>query len=148
MQKHGALRCLRKCRLLPGGRRVGTTSDNAGYTLMEMMVALMILAIGVLGVWSMQGVAIRSNATARKVTENAALGADQLEKLMCLPYDDAVLTPGATTSRTEGRYTVTWNVSAPDTPVANIKTVTITASWDEAGQQRSVSYVYYKADQI
>jgi len=130
-----------------GGHSYPAPGD-AGYTLMELMIALMILAIGVMGIWSMQGVAIRSNSTARKVTDTAALGSDQFEKLMSLSYDDAVLTPGITTTRNEGNYTVTWTVSAPDVPITNVKTVSVTASWMEAGQQRSVSYVYYKADQI
>lgn len=129
-------------------RPLNLSPGNAGYTLMELMIALMILAVGVMGIWSMQGVAIRSNATAKKVTDTAALGSDQFEKLMRLAYDDAVLTPGTTTTRNEGKYTVTWSVSAANVPISNIKTVTVVASWTEAGQQRSVSYVYYKADQI
>ncbi len=123
-------------------------SGDAGYTLIELMIALMILAIGVLGVWSMQGAAVHSNVKARQITGSAALGSDQFEKLMRLPYDDAMLAPGSTTIRDEGNYSVTWTVSNLNEPIANVKTVTVTASWREAGQQRKVEYVYYKADEI
>lgn len=148
MQKHGSMNCLLKCIEDRKGSHLSMVPKDAGYTLMELMIALMILAIGVMGIWSMQGVAIKSNSTARKITETAVLGSDQFEKLMRLPYDDAVLTPGTTTTRNEGNYSVTWTVSALDVPITNVKTVTVIASWMVAGQQRSVSYVYYKADQI
>ncbi len=60
----------------------------------------------------------------------------------------ALLTPGVHPPRDVGNYAVTWDVSAKDVPIANVKTVRVTASWMEAGQQRKVEYVYYKADQI
>jgi prepilin-type N-terminal cleavage/methylation domain-containing protein len=122
-----------------------TRQGNEGYTLIELMISLCILAIGILGICTMQVAAIHGNATARKVTQCATLGADEFEKIMNMSYDDALLTPGSTTTRTDGIYTVTWQVSAKDTPIRNMKTVTITASWTVAGQQRSVSYVYYKS---
>jgi type IV pilus modification protein PilV len=121
--------------------------NEAGYTLLELMIALMILAIGILGIWSMQGTAIRGNAQAKRITEGAALAADQVEKLMRMEYDDADLATG-THSRVEDSYTVQWTVSAADVPINNIKTVDVTASWTVTGQTRSVSYVYYKADQM
>jgi Tfp pilus assembly protein PilV len=114
---------------------------------MELMIALVILAIGILGIWSMQGTAIRGNAQAKQITEGAALAADQVEKLMRMGYDGGDLAAG-THSRVEDSYTVQWTVSAVDIPINNVKTVDVTASWTVAGQSRSVSYVYYKADQM
>ena len=148
MQKHRALKFFRGCIMCRKGRHSNSTPGEAGYTLMELMIALFILAVGVMGIWSMQGVSISSNATARKVTDTAALGSDQLEKLMRLSYDNAMLAPGTTTTREEGNFKVTWTVSNLDEPIANMKTVTVTASWIEAGQQRKVTYVYYKANEV
>lgn len=121
--------------------------DDAGYTLIELMIALMILAVGILGIWSMHGTAIRGNAQAMWITEGAALASDQVEKLMRMDYDDADLDAG-THTRIEDTYTVEWVVSAENTPIDYVKTVTVTASWTVAGQSRSVSYVYYKAKYV
>lgn len=152
MQKLGSIKyTLRRITGQKGGRPDSVTG-NGGFTLMEIMVALMILAIGVMGIWSMQGVAIRSNTTARRITDTATLGADQFEVLMRLPYNSAALTPETTTTQTITRnnieYTLSWTVSALNVPINNVKTITVNASWMEAGQQRSVAYVYYKAKRI
>ena len=122
---------------------------DAGFTLMELMISLLILAIGILGIWSMQGTAIRGNAQAKWITQGAALAADQVEKLMRMDYDDADVDPaGNPHTRNEDPFTVVWVVSNPDTTINNVKTITVTASWTVTGQTRSVSYVYYKADQL
>lgn len=118
---------------------------EAGFSLIELMIALMILAVGILGIWSMQGTAIRGNAQAKWITEGAALAADQVEKLMRMDYDDAGVVSG---TRVESPYTIQWVVSAPNATINNVKNITVTASWTVAGETRSVSYAYYKAEQM
>lgn len=148
MQKHRSVKTTRRD---IGRRRCAAAAagpGDAGFTLIETMIALMILAIGILGILGMQGTAIKGNAQAKRITEISALASDQVEKLMRLAYDDPALDVGAHT-RSEDSYTVDWVVSAGNTPISNMKTVTVTASWTVAGQTRnSVSYVYYKADQM
>ena len=53
---------------------------------MEVMIALSIFAIGILGVFSMQISAINGNANARRVTEDATRAMDKVEELLALPY--------------------------------------------------------------
>ena len=149
MQKHGSLKFFLGCMMSQKGCHPCAAPMDAGYTLIELMIALMILAIGVMGIWSMQGVAIKSNSTARKVTDASAMCSDQFEKLMSLPYDDPDLTPGAHPPRKKGIYTVKWEVSGLNDPITNVKTVRVIASWGElGGEEKKVEYVYYKADQI
>lgn len=120
---------------------------DAGFTLIEVMIALMVLSVGILGIWSMQATAIRGNSQAKRISEGATLASDQVEKLMRMEYDDADLVAG-THTRIEDPYTIQWVVSAPGATINNVKNITVTASWTVAGQARSVSYVYYKADQM
>lgn len=119
--------------------------DPAGYSIIEVMIAVLILSVGILGVMSMQVSSIRANSWARHTTESATICADQFEKMVPMSYHDVLLTPATTTTFPQGKYTVRWDVSAEDIPVNNMKTITITVSWTEAGQQRSTSHVYYKA---
>ena len=65
--------------------------NEKGFTLLEVIVAISILTIGLLAVASMQVSAIRGNALAFGITEATSWAADQMEKLIVLPYDHANL---------------------------------------------------------
>lgn len=66
--------------------------NNAGFTLVEVMVAIVVLAIGILGAGSMQISVLNDNAKSFDRTEATALALDQVEKIMSWDYDAAGLT--------------------------------------------------------
>ena len=68
---------------------------DRGFTLIEVMIAMVIFAIGILAMFSMQLKARNTNATARVYTQEANWAIDRIEKLMRLPWTDANLTAGA-----------------------------------------------------
>jgi len=55
--------------------------SRAGFSLLEVMIAMTILAIGLLGALSMQVQALTGNSTGRHVSEAMRIGLDQLETL-------------------------------------------------------------------
>lgn len=59
-----------------------------GFTLIEVLIAMAIFAIGILAVTTMQMRSINQNASARIQTEATNLAADWMEQLLALPYDD------------------------------------------------------------
>lgn len=59
-----------------------------GFTLVEVLISITILAIGILAVASMQIMAIRGNEFARYQTLSQTWAADWLENLMALDYND------------------------------------------------------------
>lgn len=124
------------------------THRSEGFALLELMIALLILSIGLIAFMGMQITTIKTNSVARRITQRTMLGTDRLEKLMGLSYDDDLLQPNTTNTVVDGRYTIHWEVSAAGVPIKNVKTINVTTSWEEDGKPRSVSYVYYKADQI
>jgi prepilin-type N-terminal cleavage/methylation domain-containing protein len=65
--------------------------NEKGFTLLEVIVAISILTIGLLGVASMQVSAIKGNTLAFGITEATSWASDQIEKLIVLPYDHADL---------------------------------------------------------
>jgi len=113
-----------------------------------VLIAVAVLSIGILAMIFMQVTAIRTNSTARRITQSATITADRVEKLMGLPYADDLLLPNSTHTLVDGRYTTSWTVSNNNDPILNVKTINVTVSTIEAGQQRSTTYVYYKADKI
>jgi prepilin-type N-terminal cleavage/methylation domain-containing protein len=55
--------------------------SRAGLSLLEVMLAMTILAVGLLGALSMQVQALSSTSTGRHVTDAMRIGLDQLEAL-------------------------------------------------------------------
>ena len=59
-----------------------------GFTLIEILIAITVFAIGVLAVVAMQSNATGSNSMARAITGSTRTAAEHIEFLMGLPYDD------------------------------------------------------------
>jgi prepilin-type N-terminal cleavage/methylation domain-containing protein len=57
----------------------GLRTDNQGFTLIEVLVAMVVATIGLLGLAMMQGYAIQGNATGSKFTRATFLAQQQLE---------------------------------------------------------------------
>jgi len=74
------------------------TGNDKGFTFIEVLVAITLLAVGILAVASMQVTALGGNDAAEEITEASTLATDQLETLLSLSYTDAMLQddPGST----------------------------------------------------
>ena len=107
-----------------------------GFTLSEVLVALVVLSLGLLGLERMQIAAIQANTIASRLTQATTLAQDRIELLMAMPYNDSTLvdtTPvGAFTSYTDPNppqgYTISWEVDT-NAPSAGIKTINIYVTW-------------------
>jgi type IV pilus assembly protein PilV len=101
---------------------------NQGYTLIEVLIAMTIFAVGFLAVASMEIMSISQNAHARMQTEATAMAVDRLERLMALPYDHIDLSELNNPHRVvSDGYTVEWIVQ-DDVPINGTKSVKITVS--------------------
>ncbi|UCG12591.1 MAG: prepilin-type N-terminal cleavage/methylation domain-containing protein [Deltaproteobacteria bacterium] len=115
---------------------------EAGFTLLEIIVAISILTFGILAVASMQSAAIRGNQLGYRLTEGSTLAQDRLEFLMSRPYNDAFLDIGTNiddpllggTALDRG-YTLTYDVA--DVPGVNAKLITVRVSLQEHGASRT-----------
>ena len=125
---------------------------DSGFTLIEVLIAIGILAFGILAVASMQGSALTGVSFANGVSDGTTLAANRLEWLMTLPWDDAslqdtdgngvaglnVMGVGADLQITNGRYQINWNI-ADDVVVTNSKIINVIVVWQGKGAQRNVS---------
>lgn len=73
--------------------RVWKNKDQNGFTLIEVMIAMAVFAIGILAIFSMQVTATNGNALARQKTENYTCATDKAEELLALDYNHADLDP-------------------------------------------------------
>lgn len=118
-----------------------STTSEAGFTLLEVIVAIAVLCLGLLAVASMQSAAIQGNFTARLQTEATTWGQDRLEKLGALPYNDAKLNDTAGSWQSDpfppspAGYTIDYRVDAGN-PVANSKLIEVLVTWADKGVTR------------
>ena len=117
--------------------------SEKGFTLVEVLIAMSILAVGLLAVATMQISAIKVNGIARDITERSTLAQDKLEELVSKAYTDSDLSitdglPAHTDSDAPAGFNVSWTVT--NGPVAG-STLLITVSVDEGGTITRISYV-------
>jgi len=74
------------------------TLNNKGFTIIEVLIAMAIFAIGILGVATMQISSINGNASVRKYSEAAAFAQDQIELLMSAPFSTMPMPAAASPS--------------------------------------------------
>jgi type IV pilus assembly protein PilV len=100
-----------------------------GFTLIEVLIALTIFAVGLLAIAAMQTSAIRMNSTGNRITELSTLGIDRMENLMSLPYTNPQLAVGGpyTDPNPPAGYTANWTV-VQDTLVTKARRITLTMS--------------------
>ena len=101
--------------------------NENGFTLIETMLAIAIMAIGLLALASLQVTAIGGNAQSKKRTLALSLAEDKIETYRHTAY--ASIPAGQEVeSGLETLYTRNTNVEN-DTPVTGVKTVTVTVFW-------------------
>ena len=110
-------------------------SQNGGFTLMEVLIAIAVFAIGMLAVGSMQISAVNNNFAARMRTEATILASEKMEELMSLEnYDDPLLSdithiwPDPVDP--DAIYCMEWEVEE-DYPLTSTKTITLSVRWTE-----------------
>jgi len=121
-----------RCKILQGL----LVKRSEGFTLLEVMIALVILSVGLLGLAALQLVAVKSNAFSSEMTYATMLAQQHTEVLKSLPFADANLTPGSHTAMGSSKgvqYTVTWNVT-DNVPATDMKSVNVTVQWQSLRQ--------------
>lgn len=102
-----------------------------GFSLIELAMAIVVLAIGVLGLAALMPMGTRSAAKSGEVTRASELASALAERLLATPYSDPDLASGthqATPWPQQGGYYLTWVVEDSQ-PIANCKRVTVTIRW-------------------
>lgn len=92
-------------------------SDTSGFTMVEVIVALVILAVGILGLAGTTALVVRQVNTSKIATERGAALQSAIEEIRAYGFED-VPTTG---SDSFGRYTVDWTaVSVGRTKIVEV----------------------------
>lgn len=146
--------------------------NQNGFTLIEALIAMVILTIGILALSAMQMTAVNGNATANHLTMATSVANNCYERLWYTPYDNAALsdTAGAKT-HTQGELagfslpavvtSVSWGVTTwphndgldndgdgdtDEDDETNIKLVDLDVSYIDGSIAKTLNINFYKSE--
>ena len=102
---------------------------SPGFTLIEILVALVILSVSLLALAGLMITTTKNNSFGGRMTEAATFAQDRLEELRAIRWED--ISEGVNTDQKSGStgisYTRDWNVAT----TGSLKTITITIGWQD-----------------
>lgn len=114
-----------------------SSNDERGFTLLEVMIAVFLLAVAIMGAASVTTSVIKGNSSSQTLTTATTLAKDKIEELKASTYttateaasmwtgEDYATTNGTVQASAAGSYySRQWTA-----PGATTKTITVTVTW-------------------
>lgn len=139
-----------------GFTATGRAGERAGFSLVEVLVALFMATLVFLTTAQMVGFGLEANRAASDMTRASALAGDRLEELTQVAYQD--LTPGGSITADIGDFSDTFDVNGDgrddytrrweitDLGGAKRIRVRVTSTLDGIGPRKEATYVTLVAD--
>lgn len=106
---------------------MNNTIESKGFTLIEILIALVILSISFLALAGLMVQTTKNNSFGGRMTEAATFAQDKLEELRAFSW--VAIAPGSDHMMGANGvdYGRTWNVATN----GNLKTITVTIDWND-----------------
>ena len=112
---------------------------NTGFTVIESMLALVILAIGLLALAALQVNALRGNALSRRMATAVSIAEQRTEQLKNTPF--ANIQAETISQVTASILNFTMEVTVAHGPLPNTKTVSVIVRWQDKWKTHMVPIV-------
>ncbi len=117
-------------------------TNKKGFTILEVLIAISLLAIGMMALATLQSSGIRGNDLGNRTTQALALGQDKLEELINADALGQAIAAGTDNNIDEignagGIFSRNWLIQ-PDTPAPDQDTIAITVTWNDIIGQHNV----------
>ena len=119
-----------------------------GFTLIEIIMAMAIMAIGIIGVVRLLPVGLRASKSSEIMSRAAFLAQERLEELKLAGFDElSSPNPSIEMEGEQGDYAWAAEVSEIELEgvynCEDIRQLTLEVSWEEKGKTRSQAFVTY-----
>ena len=128
-----------------------TRGAERGASLIELMIALVVLSLGILAVAQLFPAGARGQVSDRMATSGSYYAQQKLEELNRLSWSDPALTdgrhpPGTATEAlgATGRWRRSYDIATLPAPLDNLKKVTVTVGWTFMGARNVQSVTYLR----
>ena len=114
----------------PHAQAADARNPQAGFTLIEIMFAMVIFGIGVMALMACVPMASKRIMSSGAQTRASSLAAETAEHLLTVPYGNSVITAGThddAANPHDGLYYTRWVVE-DDTPISSCKRITVTVA--------------------
>lgn len=116
------------------------TGRNEGFTLIEVLIAMVVLSISIISYLGMQGSSITGNANARRLSASSTWASNRIEHLLSESYASI-----ANGNDANGDMSMTWTVTK-DSPITNTKSIAVTVTNTSTVPQQTVTINFIKSD--
>jgi|GEM_PF-1815148 len=144
----------------------GKLTNREGFTLIELMISLVVLAFGILGFLFLQGRAVQGRVFAREMSRATFVAQSKMEELLSMDFDNSQISTGTHPTAGEGgtnalgtgtlvlseplgnfNYYTNWVVR---TSSPKVKSIQMTVTWqykdsDSGLQQKSLTLTMAKS---
>ena len=127
--------------------------NSYGFTILEVMIAMAIFAIGILGIVKLQVSSTFSNTSSRTMSEATAAVADNIEQFVLNDLYDEILEGTAGPFVFKSDSGVDYNINRtvneiklnPPNSTYNVKQIITTVEWSDKGEDKTFSVTTYKS---
>jgi type IV pilus assembly protein PilV len=115
--------------------------QKSGFTLIEVLVAMTLLSIGLLGVASLTMGVIKGNSYSKNVTTATIVAQQQIEQAQRIGYTSANTLAGNATVSMGGTSFTRATTVTDSSPAANMKAVSVVVSWNPGNNSVSLNTI-------
>jgi type IV pilus assembly protein PilV len=113
--------------------------NKKGFTLIEVLIGLIILAIGLLAIGALQVTSTRGNFFSSNLMQATYVGQDRLEILKNLSFTDAQIQNGSSGNGATTISGIVFNWSYNVVANGDARTINLTVTWND-GVDHNVSF--------